>query len=226
MLSPLEFSIALTFFIGDVLVIRAYLGSSPERGKKRYPRRSFLIHVLAGVGALLLGALALLAYSCGLDRLGAIAAVGQGLAVAFFAGIFALPMSRHTSGFPGFNLVGYVLYTVAWIASGLLLMWAPGIRSAYVCFVLTHAYLTCRVLVWVVEHGGERLLGRAPRPEPAYSVATTIAALIPLTLAWGTFGVAWHMASVTVAIALQHAGISGPWHANHPRARAVQGRDR
>ena len=40
-------------------------------------------------------------------------AIGQGLAIALFAGLFALQMARHTSGYPGFNLVGYILYTVA-----------------------------------------------------------------------------------------------------------------
>lgn len=213
-LSPFEWCVVLALILGDALVLRAYLRPDETRAKKRYPKRSFMIHALGGLAALVLGALAVLAHGFGLQTMASVCGLGQGVAVALFAGLFALPMARHTSGFPGFNLVGYVLYTLAWIVSALLLLWKPSAHTAYACFVLTHAYLTCRIMVWLIERGWERLRGQPLGAELAYSIATAIAALIPLALAWGWIGATWHLGFVVLAIALQRARISTRWHFN------------
>ena len=222
MLSPVEIVVAISLVIGDLLVLRAYLRPKEHGGGKAYPKRSFKLHVLGGLGALLLGGLALLAHWGEWGTAASVLSVGQGLVVALFAGLFALPMARHTSGYPGFNLVGYVLYTVAWIASALVLIAAPSVDASYACFVLTHAYLTCRVMVWLGEEGWKWLRGSEPAPEPTYSIATTIAAAITLVLAWGWFGLAWHLGSITLAMALQRAGVSVRWHASHQTPRGAR----
>ncbi len=217
MLSKFQFGVFIALCIGDALVLRAYVG--PHQGGsslgRRYPKLSFFTHVFGGLGSLAFGALAILAYAANYDTVGQVTAIGQGLAVIFFTGFFAFPLARHTLGFKGFNLVGYVGYTIGWIVSGFLAVAYPGPQTAFACFVLTHAYLTCRIFVYALRVGWQKLTGKRLSPDMNYSIATNIAAMIPLVIAWELKGFAAYVIITTVSLALHMLGISSPWHARY-----------
>lgn len=216
MLFTVQIIVFIAFVVGDLLVLKPYIGAgSGGHLGRRYPTVSFWTHVGGGLGALAFGAIALTAFLFEQPRAGAMVAVAQGVAVVVFAGTFALPLSRHTLGLKGFNLVGYVSYTLMWIFSGLLLISAPSIERAYACFVLTHAYLTCRVFVAGLRWLWPRLTGQRIDADLNYSIATSIAAMIPLVLAWGEKGLLAFLASTGVAVVLHALGFSSPWHARH-----------
>lgn len=173
------------------------------------------MHVAGGLGALAFGLLAIGGFMLGATAFAAGAAILQGLSVVVFAGTFALPLSRHTLGLKGFNLVGYVSYTLMWIFSGLLLLSTPTLSNAYACFVLTHAYLTCRVFVAGLRWAWPKLAGERISPDLNYSIATSVASMIPLVLAWGEVGLALFTASMVLALGLHALGFSSPWHARY-----------
>lgn len=210
MLSGFEVSVVAAFTLADVAIMGAYVG---ERGEtvKTYGK-TFKVHVYGGLACVLFGALALLLFSLKMTTLGVAATWVQGASILALAGPAAFPLARYTSGLKGFNMLGYMGYTLAWLFSGLSLLWAPSLQAAYAAYVLTHAFLTCRIFVMGFEWVYKRWVGHAPDPSWNYSIATSIAAMIPLILAWGKIGVACFIAIWGGAILGHVFANSSRWH--------------
>lgn len=209
-LSVLQASIVLALTLTDCIIMGAYVG---ERGEavKNYGR-TFKLHVYGGLSCVGFGALALLFFSLGMTTLGSVAAVIQGLSILALAAPAAFPLARYTSGLKGFNMLGYMGYTLAWLYSGLCLLWLPSLKTVYAAYILTHAFLTCRLFVKGFEWAYTRWAGKAPDASWNYSIATSVAAFLPMALAWGATGAAYFL-SVWVVSILAHAFANASrWH--------------
>ena len=207
MLSTFQVATALALTLGDVLVLQQYTSSPSTNGKKsHYPKLTLMAHVIGGLFALALGTLSLTLYQAGIPSLASIAAVGQGLCVLGPLGAFSMHMALYTHGHPGFNLSGYIMYALANVYSGVMGMLDPSPQTSYACFVMAHAYLTCRIFVILFE----RVLQW--RGDGSYSTATNIASNITLVLAYGTNGMRCHALITVLALWLECAGV-GRFHA-------------
>ena len=77
------------------------------------------------------------------------------------AGGSALALAQHTSGLEGFCWVGYTMYTLLWIYTGLALFTDPATREkekyegsghlVYECWVISHAFLFCRIFTMALK---------------------------------------------------------------------------
>jgi len=122
------------------------------------------------------------------------------------AGATALALARYTSGLKGYNWAGYTLYSLLWISTGLRLLSMPGSslrareplevqndshwQDIYTCFVVTHAFIFCRIFTVAFKPLG---MGY----NITYAVGTAVATLATLAMAYGMWGVqAWAVSNI------------------------------
>lgn len=209
-LSGFEVMVALWLTITDCAIMSAYIG---ERGHQiRKYGRTFWAHVFGGLSSVIFGAFALALFFIGLPLLATLAAILQGFSIILFAGPFAFPLARYTSGLKGFNMMGYMGYTLAWLYSGVCIVWAPSIETVYIGYVLTHAFLTCRIFVRGFEWAWTKWSGNEPDPAWNYTLATSVAALIPMVLAYGMTGALYYMAVYIPAMLAHFFANTSRWH--------------
>eukprot|EP00656_Telonema_subtile_P002547 TRINITY_DN11137_c0_g1_i1.p1 TRINITY_DN11137_c0_g1~~TRINITY_DN11137_c0_g1_i1.p1 ORF type:complete len:271 (-),score=65.32 TRINITY_DN11137_c0_g1_i1:236-1048(-) len=132
------------------------------------------------------------------------------------AGGSSLALARHTSGYEGFNWAGYTMYTLLWIYTGLALFTDPATRekekyegsghSVYECWVISHAFLFCRIFTMALKPLNDVLGG----PKMVYAVGTSIATLVPLAIAYDWHGFQCWAVSIVVCIAVEVSG-AGDW---------------
>jgi hypothetical protein len=200
MLSTFEMATAMVLFIGDILTVVRYTDGLFR--PKHYPKRVLAFHAIGGLCSLAVGSLSLIAYQTGFATVGSTAAVFQGICTTLCLGLASMPMARYTKGCPGYNLTGYMSYALACVYSGLVSVFHPSPRTSWACFVVAHAYLTCRVAVNFFEN---KLRWKG---DSSYSaVATSVATGVPLTLAYGLKGIVANALFVLIGLALQSGGI-------------------
>lgn len=228
----------LALVVLDFVVMSTYVTKGFSSTMMRYYGAKIAVHTAAGMTLLAVGVAGLaaslpadLAYSlpfgCWLDVV-RVCEIVLGTAVVV-AGCTSLALARYTSGYEGYNWAGYSLYTLLWISSGLRLFAPPGSsarpradplelstssgREMYVCFVVSHAFLFCRIFTV-----GLKPLGLGFKM--TYAVGTAVATLVTLVIAYGKWGAQAWGASNVACLLVQLSG-AGDWiHARGVRAIA------
>lgn len=230
-MEPVAWAILFGFCWLDAAVMSVYIKLGLSHGmSSKYGRVKIVGHTVAGAGLLLTGIAALLAYELGWSGLGSALSFAQGTCVVACA-VGALALARHTSGYEGFNWLGYTLYSILLIAAGARVLAAAATGSTHACanrnrvpspsgcdarvdvydsWVLTHAFLFCRLCVTAVHKLSSHWLGEKAR----YSVGTAIATLIPLALTHGAAGAMLWYYSVLLCVIAEAAGVGRLVHVN------------
>jgi len=121
---------------------------------------------------------------------------------------------------------------VASFSSGLCYLYELSLHTVYIGCVITHAFLTCRIFVKGFEMGWQWLTGRMPDAAWNYTLATSVAAFIPMCIAYGKPGVLYYMAVYIPAMLAHFFANTSRWHhrydpaADGPEAGPVLSRSR
>lgn len=228
MLTAWEYFWVGLFFVSDLILLKSYLHYKLGENQKKYNKKAFLLHVLGSLVILLLGPIVFLLNFYSSQSLSIFLTRIVGAACVFFAGPFAFSMARRTSGLKGFNLVGYCAYALYWMYSGGLALVSGQVLHAYDCYILSHAYFTCRLFVWAFEHHWPKSYKYQFSPDWNYSIATSIAACIPLAIVWQWRGVLLFTLGTCLGVILEWLNISPQWHVHfangEPKGRLLRNR--